>query len=515
MSGNSTPAAKGWGRIAEDRQMRLRFWIGLVAAIVVGAGAVVGAILTYNHDENEFHSRQKEEAVRAARQAQSVGALSVGELAAAAAFIKADGSLSKHEFAIIGQSLVSENVLHAAAFVDVVHQSERAEYEREQGLQIEERGPNGQLVRAKQRPIYYPLTYTASHDDQLAAQARGFDVGTDPARAPYLMRAADNGRATTTGVIPLLIGGTGINVYRAVYRDGAPIATEAQRRRALVGFAAGSFLLKDLASAAVTTLPNDVTAQLQIADHTVVGPQEALEDPARAQIKIADRTWLLVVHDPDRPNVSVPILFGAAGIALAAVLGSLIYVWSREERMRKLKREADEDVLSGLRTRRRFEEEVRAAMARASRDSTTGALLMLDLDHFKSVNDSYGHPAGDRLIKEVAAVLRRRTREGDVLGRIGGDEFAVALPSCRPEEANVVAEAIVSAIRGHQPEDPEVRTVTVSVGVALFGIDPLMSYTTLVSEADTAMYAAKDAGGDGFRVFHPDALQMHTGGQLN
>ncbi|MBN9623868.1 MAG: hypothetical protein J0H06_13120, partial [Actinobacteria bacterium] len=65
--------------------MRLRYWIGLAAAIVVGAGAVIGAILAYNHEEGEFHARQKEEAVRAARQAQSVGALSVGELAAAAA----------------------------------------------------------------------------------------------------------------------------------------------------------------------------------------------------------------------------------------------------------------------------------------------------------------------------------------------------------------------------------------------------------------------------------------------
>jgi diguanylate cyclase (GGDEF)-like protein len=490
--------------------MRLRFWIGLFAAIVVGAGAVVGAILAYNHDENEFHTRQKEEAVRAARQAQSVGALSVGELAAAAAFIKADGSLSKHEFKIISQALVQENVLHAAAFVDVVHQSERAEWEREQGVQIEERGPNGKLVRAKSRPVYYPVTYTASLDTDLAAQVQGFDLATDPARAPYLQEAANDGRATATGVIPLLVGGTGINVYRAVYEDGAPTTTVAERRKALVGFAAGSFLVKDLASAAIGTLPEDVTAQLQIADHTVVGPQGALDDPARAQIKIADRTWLLVIHDPDRPDVSVPILFGAAGIALAAVLGSLIYVWSREERMRKLQREADEDSLSGLRTRRRFEEEVRAAMARASRDSTTGALLMLDLDHFKSVNDSYGHPAGDRLIKEVAAVLRRRTRQGDVLGRLGGDEFAVALPSCRPEEATVVAEAIVTAIHQHESEDPEVGTVTVSVGVAMFGIDPMMSYATLLSEADTAMYAAKDAGGNGFRVFHADALRIHT-----
>jgi diguanylate cyclase (GGDEF)-like protein len=147
-------------------------------------------------------------------------------------------------------------------------------------------------------------------------------------------------------------------------------------------------------------------------------------------------------------------------------------------------------------------------MARSRRDGTTGALLMLDLDHFKSVNDSHGHPAGDKLIREVAEVLRGRTREGDVVGRLGGDEFAVALPSCRPDEANVVAEAIVTSIREHQPDDPEVEAVTVSVGVANFGIDPVMSYATLVSEADTAMYAAKDAGGDSFRVFHPDAIQV-------
>jgi diguanylate cyclase (GGDEF)-like protein len=495
-------------RSPKIRKMRLRFWIGLAAAIVLGAGAVVGSILVYQHDEGEFHNRQQEETVRAARQAQSVGALSVGELAAAAAFIKADGKVSKHEFAVVGKSLIDENILHGAAFIDVVRQGERARYEREQGFPIVERGADGKLVKARPRPVYYPLTYSATNRTSLASQALGFDVGTDPARSPYLLRAADDGRATATGVIPLLVGGTGINVYRAIYRDGAPTETVMERRRALIGFAAGSFLLKDLAAAAVTTLPGDVTTQLDVSNHTVVGPQGVLADPARAQIKIADRTWLLIVHDPDRPDISVPVLFGAAGLALAAVLGSLIWAWSREERMRTLQREADEDSLSGLRTRRRFEQEVRAAMARSRRDGTTGALLMLDLDRFKSVNDSFGHPAGDRMIEEVAAVLRRRTREGDVLGRLGGDEFAVALPTCRPDEANVVAAAIVSAIRAHQPEDLDVEPITASVGVAIFGIDQLMSYATLVSEADTAMYAAKDAGGDGFRVFDPDSIRI-------
>jgi diguanylate cyclase (GGDEF)-like protein len=489
--------------------MRLRFWIGIAAAIVVGVGAVVGSIAVYKHDENEFHNRQQEETVRAAHQAQSVGALSVGELAAAAAFIKADGKVSKHEFAVVARSLLDENVLHGAAFIDVVKESERARYEREHGFPILERSPDGHgMIKARRRPVYYPLTYSATNRQSLASQAIGFDVGTDPARSPYLLRAADDGRATATGVLHLLVGGIGINVYRAIYRDGAPTATVMERRRALIGFAAGSFLLKDLAGAAVATLPGGVTTQLDVAHQTVIGPQGTLEDPARAQIKIADHTWLLIVHDPARPDISVPILFGAAGLALAAVLGSLIWAWSREERMRTLQREADEDSLSGLRTRRSFEQEVRAAMARSRRDGTTGALLMLDLDRFKSVNDSYGHPAGDRMIEEVAEVLRRRTREGDVLGRLGGDEFAVALPTCRPEEANVVAEAIVGAIRGHQPSESEVEPITASVGVAIFGFDQVMSYATLVSEADTAMYAAKDAGGDGFRVFHPDSIRV-------
>jgi diguanylate cyclase (GGDEF)-like protein len=491
--------------------MRLRFWIGLVAAMVVGAGAVVGSILVYDHNNGEFHTRQREEAARAARQAQSVGALSVGELAAAASFIKADGHLSKHEFAVVGGSLVKEEVLHAAAYIQVVHADERAEYEREQGFPIIERSAAGQIVRAKPAAVYYPLTYRASKKEKFAAQGMGYNLATDPERAPYLLRAAAEGRPVATPVIKLLVGGEGINVFRAVYRDGAPVATAAQRRRALIGWAGGSFLLKDLAAAAVTSLPSDVSTQLDVAGKTVIGTRGTLEDASAAHFKIADHTWVLVVRDPNRPDGSLPILFGAAGLALAAVLGSLIWVWSREERMRTLQREADEDSLSGLRTRRRFEEEVRSAMARSRRDGTTGALMMLDLDRFKQVNDSYGHPAGDKLIREVSSVLRNRTREGDILGRLGGDEFAIALPSCRPDEANVVAEAIVAAIREHQP-DGETEPVTCSVGVAHFGIDPTISYATLLSEADTAMYAAKDAGGDDFRVFHPDAIRVTAPG---
>ena len=372
-------------------------------------------------------------------------------------------------------------------------------------LQIVERGPSGHLRKATSRPVYFPLAYVAA--ERGARRALGYDLGSDPGRLPFLNHARDTGRPAATPVVQLVLGGSGLIVYRPVYRDRAPIATVAQRRAALLGFAAGSFRIGDLAASAVAALPGDDAVQLRVGRRAVTGPRGQLEDPANASIHIADRTWVLVIRDPNRPNISLPQLLAVVGISLAALLGSLILVWSRNERMEELKRQASLDSLTGLKNRRRFEEELRAAMARGRRERTTGALLMLDLDYFKRVNDSYGHPAGDHLIEEIAGVLRRRTRESDVLARLGGDEFAVVLPRCTPAEARVAADAIANAIRDHQPVHEELEPVTASVGVAMFGDDPRISFESIVSEADTAMYAAKDSGRDGVRVFDPIAVR--------
>jgi diguanylate cyclase (GGDEF)-like protein len=132
---------------------------------------------------------------------------------------------------------------------------------------------------------------------------------------------------------------------------------------------------------------------------------------------------------------------------------------------------------------------------------------MLDLDHFKAVNDTFGHPAGDRLIVEIADVLRRRTRESDSLGRLGGDEFAVVLPRCSREEALLTSEAIGRAIREHIPPNEGADPITVCIGVAMFGTDPRQGAASVVSQADAAMYAAKDAGRDEVRIFDPKALR--------
>ena len=484
--------------------MRFRFWIGLAAVLSIAAGSVVAAAIVHFDDKADFDQMQRDEAIRSARQAEGVAALSIGQLASAAAFFQAEGAFTEHEFDVIAKPLLAQGALSGTAYVQRVPGSQRAAFERRHGAPIHEMRDDGPH-RARPRSQYYPIVYAVSSRGTIAPV--GYDLGSDSKRGPFLRRARDRGAVVATPPVPLLLGGTGINVYRPVYRDGAPIATVAQRRAALTGFAVGAFRINELAAAAISTLADEVDVQLRIDGEHVLGAQGELDDAATAPIHIADRTWVLVVRDPNRPNVSLPLLLGVVGISLAALLGSLILAWSRNERMQELQRQASLDSLTGLKNRRRFEEDLRVAMARGRREGTTGAVLMLDLDHFKQVNDSHGHLAGDRMIEEIAGVLRRRTRESDVLARIGGDEFAIVLPRCTLAEARVVAESIAESIGAHRSTDPELEPITASVGVAMFGDDPRTSIESVISEADTAMYAAKDGGRDGVRVFDPHAVR--------
>ncbi len=156
---------------------------------------------------------------------------------------------------------------------------------------------------------------------------------------------------------------------------------------------------------------------------------------------------------------------------------------------------ANEDSLTGLFNRRRFLEELAREVAVARRTGEVGAVLMLDLDRFKEVNDSLGHMAGDMLIGQVADALRKRLRTTDTLARLGGDEFAVVLPACPPEKAKQVAVDLgvaVSAGAAITIAGRERRT-TASIGIAPFGGRPDETADTLIVEADLAMYRAKRA----------------------
>ncbi len=479
--------------------MRLRFWLGFAVVAAIAIGSVAIALVVHDRESANFEQMQRAEAARSARQAEALAALSVGQLSSAAAFYQAEGRFTQHEFDVIAESLLSSGVLSATAFVPAVPNSARASFERNHGFAIVDRSPLGDLRREGAQRRYFPLTYSATKNKLDITTPYGYDIGSDPIRASRLVRARDTGRPSATPVIRLPLGGTGINVFRPVYRDGAPTSTVAQRRAALVGFALGSFKVGDLAAAATTALPDEADVELVEGGRSVVGPSLDREEAATAPLRVADRAWLLVVRDPSRPGVSLPVLIAVVGIALAALLAVLVLVWSRNERMQELKRQASQDPLTGLKNRRRFGEDLRTELARARREETVGAMLMLDLDNFKRVNDTLGHPAGDRMITDIGGVLSARMRATDVVARLGGDEFAIALPRCDLDEAEEIADAIASAIRLHVLPGEAAPPITASIGIAAFG-PGTESYDSVLSAADNALYEAKRAGRDSVRV---------------
>ncbi len=479
--------------------MRLRFWLGYAVVAAIAIGSVAIALVVRDREADNFDQLQRAEAARSARQAEAVAALSVGQLASAAAFYQAEGSFNRHEFDVMADSLLNTGALAATAFVQSVPQSARAHFERSHGYPIVERTPLGNFRPAGDRVRYFPLVFAATKSPLGVQTPYGFDLGSDETRVNHLLRGRDTGHSAATPVIRLPLGGTGINVFRPVYRDGAPTATRVQRRAALIGFATGSFHITDLSAAVTNTLPDDVDAQLVEDGRTVMGPSLSIDEGTTVPIRVADRTWLLIVRDPNQPGVGLPILIAVVGIALATLLAALVLIWSRNERMQELKQQASRDPLTGLKNRRRFEEDMRAELARSRRERTVGAVLMLDLDNFKQVNDTLGHPAGDRVIADIAGVLNDRMRSTDVVARLGGDEFAVVLPRCDLDEAEDVAEAIATSIRLHTPPGEAPPPITASIGIATFG-PRSDGFDSVLSAADSAMYEAKRSGRDSVRV---------------
>jgi diguanylate cyclase (GGDEF)-like protein/PAS domain S-box-containing protein len=176
-------------------------------------------------------------------------------------------------------------------------------------------------------------------------------------------------------------------------------------------------------------------------------------------------------------------------------------ITERKDGARQLEYLVDHDFLTGLYNRRWFERELAREVERAQRYKTPGAVLVIDLDHFKDINDSLGHKAGDDLLKGVAGLLKQRARRGDVLARLGGDEFALLLPQTPADHAEIVADEIVKTLsRRMAASASQSVVVTASVGVA---ISDGLTDTELLAYADLAMYEAKEAGRNRFAVYLP------------
>jgi diguanylate cyclase (GGDEF)-like protein len=242
------------------------------------------------------------------------------------------------------------------------------------------------------------------------------------------------------------------------------------------------------------------------------GPGSGQGKPVRFSAGVAGTDWRIVVTDPagdlygflDGTGRWIPWL-ALTGLAVAGLAIILLFVRLQRQRAQlsglnhELARLAAVDPLTGLRNRRAIEQHLADSLSAARRHGVPLSLLIIDVDHFKTFNDTLGHQQGDAVLADVARVLDDALRAEDAIGRWGGEEFLVVLPSTDEEGALKVTERLRAALAADQPEAARAHRlpVTITIGLAEWGHEPLGE---LLSRADSALYLGKGAGRDTVHV---------------
>ena len=216
-------------------------------------------------------------------------------------------------------------------------------------------------------------------------------------------------------------------------------------------------------------------------------------DSTRPLVVLVGKTWssILSLWRTEAARIGA-IMLALIAFVLAVTLFLAREISRRASAEDKLEELATTDALTGLRNRRKFDTEMDSEWRRATRHKVPVSLLMIDADHFKSYNDTFGHQAGDEMLVGIAICISDSVRRaGDCAARYGGEEFAVLLPGLAAPEAVGVAETIRAKVQ-QWSEGPTVGTV--SIGIASLTPVPNLDWSILVKAADTALYAAKAGG---------------------
>jgi diguanylate cyclase (GGDEF)-like protein/PAS domain S-box-containing protein len=196
------------------------------------------------------------------------------------------------------------------------------------------------------------------------------------------------------------------------------------------------------------------------------------------------------IHDFGRPFYGLKDEF-------MGYIGSCYDITQSKEYTEKIEFMAEHDPLTGVANRRGFQESLERSVARAARGHKS-ALLFIDIDHFKNVNDEFGHVAGDNVLRELTETMKLWLRKEDLLARVGGDEFAALLDGEGIDEAVMVAERMRKAIEGYKDSSWDF-SLSLSIGVA--EIDGAAKADEVLGFGDRAMYEAKQAGRNRVKVF--------------
>ena len=384
-----------------------------------------------------------------------------------------------------------------------------------------------------ERPEYVVLTYIEPMGKNVAAW--GLDLNADPLRRSVVDRARDSGQiASSSGITLLRDGNASVSstlLRLALYRGGSVPGSVEERQRLYRGLVGSTLRISEMIDA---TLSKEMLsrAQLQIyeignaagegaAGGTLLFDSAASGAPAEFsryavthRLAVADREWRLRIV-PRKDPVDLLDQAGIAGILAALLAISALLFWlmtsvavsesrgaelaqrNREAALlrEKLQEQAMRDRLTGLYNRHYVQEWFGLELRRAQRHGRPVAAIMLDIDHFKRFNDSFGHEAGDLVLRELAGALGRSTRGSDVASRYGGEEFLVLLPECPFDAALRRAEQMRKEVAKLELryDDRPLGPVTVSLGVAVFP-DHATESEELLRHADEALYLAKQAG---------------------
>jgi len=438
--------------------------------------------------------------------------------------------------------------IHALGWNPVIRHASRFDFEasmQAQGFpdfEITERTEDGALVRARPREFYVAVQYIEPLEAN--RKAHGYDIFSDRRRKQALRRAHDTGELTGTEPITLVQEtGKQAGVLFVVPVSHYPTESRGDAAAADLpsGYAVGVFRIGSLLQEGIeessmenvvvrlrdvddATMPELLGNYLITGDGLIENDMPVGEDHSRyywqRALNLGNRSWLLEIQSSEDYLTGQHLwtLWGVfiTGLMFTVALSTFLMILSgraivERNRARDLaaeiaEREAAEfklnlanerleiiastDELTQIKNRRSMHEQGLRLSAEVQRYGTNFAVLLLDLDHFKAVNDRYGHKTGDIVLKEVTARVREALRDVDEFGRWGGEEFMILARNSGPDEAVEFAGRLVGIVANHHI-DP-VGHITVSIGVAISREGE--SFDGVVQRADRALYRAKEGG---------------------